>query len=243
MRNNMDIEKREKLIFISFFTPDYAEDAVRLVASLLKLKLDHDVRCIKPQSDSCDSHVAWLAAVRYKPVFMKLLLEEHPECDAIVWVDADAIVNCFPSGLFYINSDLVDLAVHFKNELECLSGTVYIPNTDGGKQVLKLWVEAMDKKPGVWEQKVLGSIIERDDIRVHRLDTSLCKIFDLVEKTDINRTVVPVIEHFQASRRIRRKKRIKEAGKQGAKRVRTKAKNVPITRNGVRRIRRRRRRR
>lgn len=71
------------LVYVSFYTPKYAEMARNLVESLKRFGAEYDVRPIKLDGK-------WQTAVRYKPTFMRDMLREHHRARGIVWVDADA---------------------------------------------------------------------------------------------------------------------------------------------------------
>jgi hypothetical protein len=192
-----------EIIFISFFTPDYEKYATRLRQSLDRLELDHD---IQPFPDK----VSFTAIVKEKPAFILSMLKKHREkYDAVVWVDADAVVHHPPRLLYGITNDL---AVHYRDGLELMSGTMFWRTSVCAERALNQWVKAL-ASPGAGapkvcnldcpEQQMLQHMMPHLGISTYYLPSEYCKIFDLVEANDRARKVIPIIEHFQASRKTR----------------------------------------
>jgi hypothetical protein len=105
-----------------------------------------------------------------------------------------------------------DIAVRFQDfhykKNECLSGTIYMENNLKTKKLCEKWIEEnkqTDQK--IFEQVNLGKIIEEmqksDGLVFNNLPPEYTFIFDSMRR--IYPDAVPVIEHFQASRRFRSK--------------------------------------
>ena len=200
---------RNRIIFVSFYTPNYAPAVRELKASLQRHNLCHDLSEIEHRIPNAEAHEKFLANVRYKPTFIQEMVEKHKgEYDAVVWVDADAIIQKPPKLLLKIKQDL---AVHYRDGTELLSGTMFWRTNFRTRRALKMWVEAVEaaREQMQWlmcpEQQVLQELIATSVLlmSVYYLPTEYCKIYDLTEDNDRARTVVPVIEHSQASRQTR----------------------------------------
>lgn len=176
-------------IYVSFYTPDYAEHAARLKESLDAFGLDYDLR----PWIAIDS---WIRNCAQKPSFIRGRLRECQR--AIVWIDADAVVRKRPSFEF----PDVDIAI-YGDAREVRSGTVFVANTMAARYLLDRWTELCAANPNEWDQRMLSRAIGEVPVRLGTLDVSHCFIFD----TDRERHpgVEPVIEHFQASRTLKRK--------------------------------------
>lgn len=136
-----------KVVFVSYYTPNYRKWAVELRNSLSVLSLEHDIVPIEHQCDSDVGKDRWQANVRYKPQFILEMLEKHKDAHAVVWVDADAIVERVPSLFFKMREDLgVNFIPHPRKDprkYEMLSGTVYVRNSKAGLEMMRQWVKAM----------------------------------------------------------------------------------------------------
>ena len=89
-------EELMSIKIVSYYTPNYAEHAERLIASLKKYEMDYDVVPV--------NFKGWRAAVCAKPAFILKKLKEYSNYDAVVWVDADAEIKAAPSLLFGLDS-------------------------------------------------------------------------------------------------------------------------------------------
>lgn len=174
---------------ISYYTPQYKSVADSLVASLERLTMPFFVKEIEEQG-------SWDKNCHYKP---KFILEQLFYEDAVVWTDADSVVNAEPL-LFY---DLdCDIAFHRFKGKELLSGTVYFKNTQNTYDLLEKWIEMNDYFPQQFDQKNLDmAISSMDSLKIYELPPEYCCIYDL--SRDYYGGMTPVIEHFQASRQFR----------------------------------------
>jgi len=121
--------------------------------------------------------------------------------DAVVFVDIDARFHSYPKLFDEINCDF---AAHFRNwrhaRDELLSGTLFFWTNQRSWDLVNDWIELNKQNPMIWEQKNLQRAFKRAPTLKHAaLPIEYCTIFD-----DPNRSKIkPVIEHFQASRKLR----------------------------------------
>lgn len=176
------------MIVCSFHTgAGYAIEAERLRASLDRVGLAYRI-------DQLDSLGSWNANITLKPSYIQRVMREHNE--PVLWVDADAEFHAVP--VFDVGHDV---AVHYLAERELLAGTVWLNQTEAAHSVIDDWVR--ESKVGEWDQVTLQRILKRrTDVRVHRLPPEYCCIFDISRRQYPG--VVPIIEHHQASRRLKR---------------------------------------
>lgn len=198
--------RRNKIIVVSFYTPDYEHYANRLKESLERHRIPHDLEPI----EDCPS---FASIVRHKPRFILKMAEKHKdEYDAVVWIDADAVVH---GPLKLLRTIRQYLAVHYRDGVELLSGTMLWGTRYRPRQVLEAWAKACED-PNVHapqicnldcpEQQILQQMVAVSDIPVYHLPTEYCAIHGHTEMNDRARRVIPVIEHFQASRETRLRK-------------------------------------
>lgn len=181
-------------VIVSSYTSGtaYEQDAARLIESCDALGLEHDVREVPPQP-------TWEAACAKKASFIAERMREHDR--PVLWVDADAVMRGVPELL---RKPGVDTAFCVYRGEKFASGTVYFAPTPMGELLLGEWCARCEAEPDVWDQVHLELAWERVS-REHPLSTMwlperYLKIFD-DERTTIGE---PVIEQFQASRRLLR---------------------------------------
>lgn len=176
----------EQPIYVSFYTPEYKSYADNLEASLRRFGLKYEIRQIQ-------SLGKWEKNCNFKPVFIAEMMEKYNS--PIVWLDADATVESYPT-LF--DNTLSDIAVHFRNGHELLSGTVFFNHTTKSKDLIRMWCNESMKKPNELDQDLLRYAMSCWDGKVKRLPDRYCNIFDLMNIAN------PVITHWQASRKYRK---------------------------------------
>ncbi len=193
-------------LVISFFTKNtlYQLEVQNLLASCEKYGVE---ACV----EGIDSYGAWELNCAFKPFFIyqKLLEFKRP----VLWVDADAVFARKPS---WIKAFEVDLATRINEELllthpsKVISGTVYVNYTPAGMELLRLWIEEskeqlLKKKVGeeFWDQIALRDVLYKKEhgAKFESLPLTYTKIFD--HKIDLLAAPDPVIEHYQASRRLK----------------------------------------
>lgn len=178
-------------LFVSFFTPDYAPEAAGLVESLHRFGLPCFVQEVP--SSGC-----WTANCARKPSFLLEARKQFPG-QPVVWLDADARVRQNPT-LFESIPGYVDLAVHYRDGTELLSGTMYWGAGEHATRLLKAWRRDCELNPSLFDQRVLQGLVDGTSrYRVTYLPATYTAIFDarMCGPDEI------VIEHMQASRRLK----------------------------------------
>jgi hypothetical protein len=145
-----------------------------------------------------ESKGSWVQNTNLKS---SVCLEAFIQSDVpIVYTDIDSRINKYPVLFDYLSE--CDIGVHYRKGRELLSGTIFFNKTLMTKNLLERWVTKCNEFPSVWDQRNLNSSIEElkpYGLQVYSLPATYCQIFDLMAKEGI-----PVIEHFQASRRYKR---------------------------------------
>jgi len=199
-QNNM-----HDLVVVGYYTVNtpYQTEAQKLIASCKKLGLNHDIIGV-------DNLGNWQANTRYKAKFMGDMLLKHPG-KKLLYVDCDAVIHRLPT--LFMNYS-ADIAVRFQDfrwrKNECLSGTIYMENNLKTRKLCEIWGK-INKSEGpsakTFEQWNLGAAIEQmsktDNLVCKNLPAEYTFIFDSMRKMYPN--AVPVIEHFQASRKYKNK--------------------------------------
>ena len=200
-----NINGLSNLVIVGYYTVNtpYQNEAVKLINSCKRLGLNHDIIGV-------DNLGSWQSNTRYKAKFMGDMLLKHPD-KRLLYVDCDAVIHRLPD-LF--KSYSADIAVRFQDfrwrKNECLSGTIYMENNLKTRKLCEIWGK-INKSEGpqakTFEQWNLGAAIEQmaksDGLVCKNLPPEYTFIFDSMRKMYPN--VVPVIEHFQASRKYKNK--------------------------------------
>ena len=197
--------KPKPYVIVSYYTINtpYEQEALKLKASLTKLNVPYDIVGVKNLGN-------WQANTRFKAKFMQDMLIKH-KGKSVVWVDSDAVIHSYPK-LF--DTYDCDVAVRWQDfswrKNECLSGTIYLANNPMTLELCRRWEgENVAEGPGAktFEQWNLGKAIEdmrrEGKIKDENLPPEYTMIFDSMRKMYPN--ITPVIEHFQASRKLRNK--------------------------------------
>lgn len=206
-----DLGKREKSrpgwIVVSFYTvgTGYEQEIKNLEASLKKHGLQYHLF-------PCPVTGTWRGNLNHKSEIILKVFDMFPGKD-IVFIDADAIVRRPPVLFDELSArHQYDLSAHFfkydpksGDADELLSGTLWIQNGDVGRALVKRWHEIGLARPGERHQMCLKLAIgelqkEGVAVRVNRHPFAYTYIFDYYA----GRGIVPVIEHFQKSRQLRR---------------------------------------
>lgn len=190
---------------ISFYTGHYQWDAEQLMKSMRKLDI-HNF-----EVEYRDRVGNWEANTQMKAPF---ILDKLKQNDAVVWTDADSRVRKIPSFFDTITTDIgvlflqKELAPQFSlPEHACIqnvdyylqSGTMYFKNNERVVKLLERWIELNNQDPRQWDQWTLQKAILESDVTVTQLPP------EYVYMNDIFKTISPVIEHTQASRRFKDK--------------------------------------
>lgn len=183
---------RQALI-VSYYTPDYADEAAGLRSSLDLHGLEHDIRAI-------DDRGGWHANTSHKPTFLRRITDEHRR--PLAWVDADARMQDEPRLFCDLERDGYDVAFHRLRGYEVCSGTVWLNGSRGARALVFRWQQVQSRYPELIDQQSLALALQQTPgLKVAELPPGYCYIYDT------SRAVYPheriVIEHFQASRRKR----------------------------------------
>jgi len=194
-------------VVISFYTTgtSYSREIKGLEESLERFKLARHVFACEPTG-------TWRGNLNHKSESILKAFAMFPDKD-IVFLDADAVVRQRPVLFEQLSARRdYDLSAHFfkydarsGDSDELLSGTLWIQNGEAGRGLVKRWHEIGLARPDVRHQMCLKAAIEDLEkegkrIRVYRHPFAYTCIYDY----HAAKGVVPVIEHFQASRRFRR---------------------------------------
>jgi hypothetical protein len=137
----------------------------------------------------------WARNCSAKSEYIARLMDEYPE-RPIVWIDSDGRVRQYPELFDELDCDF---AFHRKGGVELLSGTLYIGPTDEARAFIGEWVKECKANPERFDQRSLDIVVQRSTgVRFELLPATYCQIFDSMRHVG-----TPVIEHMQASRRLR----------------------------------------
>ena len=165
----------------------YAAEADVLRASLQRLGLDYRI-------DELPSRGSWDRNILITPEYIRDVMWDTD--GPVLYVDADAEFHSVPAF-----DPGYDVQVHYLQDRELLDGTLWLANNHITRDLVDQWCSEV--RVGVWEQKTLQDILaRRTDIRVNRLAPEYCFIYDTSRA--LHPGVEPIIEHHQASRRLKR---------------------------------------
>jgi hypothetical protein len=198
-------EQLKNLIIVAYYTINtpYEDEAKKLIKSLDALNLNYDVIGVPNLGN-------WQANTRFKAKFMEDMLNKH-QGKNLLYVDSDAIVHSKP--LLFENYT-ADVAVRWQDfrwrQNECLSGTIFMANNNKTRELCQRWQRVnLNEGPTAttFEQWNLGSVIKEmeaeGNLITENLPPEYTMIFDSMRA--IYPDVIPVIEHFQASRKLKNK--------------------------------------
>ena len=181
---------------VSYYTPEngYGELIKKLRASCQTFALDY-------YFEKIESLGSWQLNIHYRPQFLlKALAILNRD---LVWIDADGIIKQYPAlfEALAIRDDF-EIGVHFFKGRELLGGTMYIPNRPRTRTLIEMWANYDAHRLQFKEQRNLQDLVEGTGpgaFRVCKLPAEYVKIFDLMKDL----AGPAVIEHYQASRRLR----------------------------------------
>jgi hypothetical protein len=177
-------------LVVAHYTQEYAGEVEKLRASCERFGLEYEFTPI-------ESLGSWRANSNYCCRHIQAMLDKHQR--PVLRVDADAIFRKYP---LLFNTLDTDVAAHIRAGTELLGGTLYFNNTPKARTVLEKWITLCDSHPRTSNQVLLHKVVKNymDGARFTDLPKEYTKIFDSM-KGD------PVIEHMQASRRLKGKVR------------------------------------
>ena len=180
------------MIYVGYYTigTPYEAEAAECVATLDQFGLRHDFVGV-PNAGS------WVRNCSLKPMVIERLMLKHDGVP-LVYLDADARVRARPVWFDSIPPD-IDIACHYREGHELVSGTLCFGPTVGARQLVGDWRIACQASPDEWDQQVLQRILAGDkSYRLIELPKEYIRIFDDPRMGE------PVIEQMQASRRLAR---------------------------------------
>jgi len=179
-------------VVCAFYTDDdiYGEEVKRLRTSLEHFQLPHDITKLPANHFKGK----WKAACRWKPTFIKQMLEKHANKD-VLYLDADAAVLSHPT-LF--DAFVGDIGVHLRPPGELFASTIYVKNSAAGEDIVDRWIQlvGMDEKND--DQTMLQRVVSNcslDHVIVGLPSTYAYKFAQSPAEA--------VIGQYQASRRVR----------------------------------------
>ena len=194
----------DNLMVVGYYTVNtpYEKEAQNLLGSLNGLSVSHDIIGVETLGN-------WQANTRFKAGFMLDMLNKHPN-HRLLYVDVDAVVHSSPD-LF--KNYKCDIAVRWQDfrwrKNECLSGTIYMENNERTRRICELWRDINVNEgnhSNRMEQWNLDTVINKmkadPNFTYKNLPPEYTMIFDSMRGMYPN--VIPVIEHFQASRRFKK---------------------------------------
>jgi len=195
----------DDLIIVGFYTINtpYEQEVTKTIDSCKKLGLNYYFSGVTNFGD-------WQKNTRYKSTFLRECLDKF-DGYRLLYVDCDAIINSIP--VLFKNYQC-DIAVRWQDfswrKNECLSGTIYLEPNDNTKKLCDIWIHENIKNQSddsTLEQWNLGNLIMNLSNNGELIDKNLPPeytfIFDHMK--NIYPNIIPIIEHFQASRKYRNK--------------------------------------
>jgi hypothetical protein len=149
---------------------------------------------------------SWEKNTHYKADFIYECLNTYNQ--NLVYVDVDAVFRKYPTLFGELDCDIAFRTENFKwRKNEALSGTIFLNNNDKVRTLIKNWISINESIPAVrnspmtWEQANMQKAVQFDrGINYYNLPPEYTYIFDHTKRMYPN--IEPVIEHFQASRKI-----------------------------------------
>ena len=194
---------------IAYYTlgTDYEKEAKRLKDSLKKVGLPYEINGVLNLR-------SWQANTRYKAKFIEDKIIEHLGADyPLLYLDVDAVVKEYPKELESITEDIAVRFEDFKwKKGTCLSGTILIRPNESMLRLCKDWQlrnKQTEHNAKNLEQDNLGELINEysyhypNHFKFKVLEPEYCFIFDIHKRMYPNKK--PIIEHLQASRRLKHK--------------------------------------
>lgn len=196
------------LIFVSYYTKNTIYEKVinnYLLPSLKKFNLKYHIEAIENKGN-------FFLNVIQKPVIAYNALNKFSQ--NIVVIDADAIIEYYPTLLFEI-PDRFDIGFHWLDwgyhygklhgKKELLDGTLYINNNEKMRNFIKQWVENSTIKKLNNQIALEKMILEKGlDIKVFELPREYCYITTQpYNKPPAIIIKHPIITHHQASRKAK----------------------------------------
>jgi hypothetical protein len=194
----------ERNLIVGYYTAgDYEQEAHQhLISSVEALGLPAIFQVI-PHTGS------WENIVLSRFLIFEQLCNDQPN-NNFLFLDSDAVVHSDPWP--FLLSLKCDVACHFFRDIELLCSMLYFPAGPNRVEILARWnrmnAEDTRKEPGYYpDQRNLQALLETNPQYItYRLPPEYNCIFDLQRR--LTRKIKPVIEQFQASRRLKKRARL-----------------------------------
>lgn len=183
-------------VVVTFYTAGngYDDEVERLRESCRAHGVDLDATAVADQG-------SWLRNCAMKPEFLASRMRHHTP-RPVLWVDADAAIRRPIADVGHWDCDI---ALRKRRGREVLSGTVFLRDTTASRALVETWARLCHDRPDQADQCCLADALQVErGLKVRWLDPEWCFIFDLDREEHPD--VTPVIEHFQASRRLKRRR-------------------------------------
>lgn len=204
-------------LIVGCYTPNYEHVARHhLLKSLRDSPLPRAIREIPDRG-------SWVLNNSACQLYLRQIHDEYPETD-FLYIDVDGEVQSDPWKLLSPWRDRCHIGIHYIRDEALLSGTVYLPASPMRAVLLDAWIAKNEERPGRWDQINLQAVIQTyrlvkeqkepfltskvgsywhllqhaNGVNVLRMPAEFCCIFDMSRQTYPG--VIPIIEHFQASR-------------------------------------------
>jgi len=196
--------KSPKFLVIGYFTKNtnYQNLANNLTQTLESLGLPYHLEAIEDLG-------SWEKNTHYKAYFIKQMLESQTK--DLLYVDVDALFKQYPKLIDELDCDLAYRTEDFRwRSDEALSGTIFLKNNERVKEFVNRWIQlnearpAERMKPETWEQKNMQTAHRELGVSYFNLPPEYTCIFDHTKAMFPN--IQPVIEHYQESRKLHRRK-------------------------------------
>lgn len=183
----------KQLLAVLYFTDEnYRNESKRLIDSLKINNLPFVSREL-----ACKG--SWAANCRQKPSFLLDMLDDYGSRNNLLYLDSDAELHRYPD---IFNPIQFDIAVHKRDSIpEPQSGTIFLTENRRTRLFLESWSQLANNEQILPDQELMGLALKGSKVRIQNLPPEYCCIFDLTRKDFPH--IQPVIEHHQASRRLK----------------------------------------
>lgn len=167
---------------------------------------------IKTSVDGIDPFGTWELNCAYKPFFLLKKLQEVK--GPLLWVDADGRFMQSPNWIEAFEADF-SVRIHenlpWNHPSKVISSTIFVNPTKPAIRLLKFWAFTCQRyltnpkrRLEFWDQIALRDALycTCTNATISSLPLSYAKIFD--HPDDCKKIDLPVIEHYQASRRFKK---------------------------------------
>lgn len=190
---------------ISFYTENtpYSQEARRLEASCKQLQLEYHIKGVP-------SFGSWVLNCVFKPFF--ILGEFLRLRKSIFWVDADGVFMRKPHWEDFWGCDCAvrkDPWLADDHPSKLITSALFFHYSSGSEQLLRSWVfyaqrmflDKHQSKEDIVSMALLQAMRHHQEVIVKNLSMKYVQIFD--HSLDLFEATMPVIVHYQVSRRFK----------------------------------------